>query len=54
MFNTRYQISCDDQDFNEKDMRDPRKLVLDQEHRESLTREDEVLSLSIEERYLDR
>jgi len=54
LFNTRYQVSCDDRDFNEEDMRDPCKQVFDQEHRESLASEDEALSLSIEVIYLDR
>ena len=54
LFNTRYQVSCDDRDFNEEDMRGPRGQVLDQEHRESLAPEEQDLLLSIEEKYLDQ
>jgi len=54
LFNIRYQVSCDKWDFNEEDMEDPWKQVFDQEHRESLVPEEEILLLSIEERYLDR
>ena len=35
-------------------MKDLKKQVLDQENRESLVSEEEALSLSIEEKYLDR
>jgi len=54
LFNTRYQVSCDDRDFSEKDIGDPKKQVLDQKHRESFAPEKETLSLPIQERYLDR
>jgi len=54
LFNIRYQVSCDDQDFNKEDMGDHRGQVLDQENRESPAPEEAALSLPIEQRYLDR
>jgi len=54
LFNIRYQVSCDDRDFNKEDMGDPRGQILDQENRESLAAEEVTLSLPIEQRYLDR
>jgi len=52
LFNTRYQVLCDDRDFSKEDLGDPRGQVFDQEHRESLAPEEEALLLPIEERYL--
>jgi len=54
LFNTRYQVSCDDQDFSEEDMGDTREKVLDKKHRESLALEKDALSFPIEEMYLNR
>ena len=49
-----FLTSYDDWDFSEEDIRDLWKQVFDQEHRESLALEEEILSLPIEEKYLDR
>jgi len=53
MFNTRYQVLCNDQDFSEENLRDLRGQVFDQENRESFAPKEEALSLLIEEMYLD-
>ena len=49
LFDIRSEVSCDDRNFRKEDLRNSREQEFDEEHREPLASQEEVLSLLVEE-----